>query len=307
MQRILITGGAGFIGSHLAKELVKEGHEVICYDYRTDWAALNDIKDDIQSVQGDVRDLEKVRRTVLSVDGIIHLAAVSRVIWGYENPRECVDINVDGTANILEASRMSVIKPWVIFGSSREVYGEPAVLPCTEDAPKVVHNVYGATKISCEMLCEQYHKNYGINVGILRFSNVYGSQFDQLDRVIPKFILRAARGQYLMIQGGNQLFDFTHVDDTVKGIMLMMEKIGQSSSYFDDFHILTQVPTSLQDLAKMVLEVVGSGSAIKFSEARQYDVEKFYGSIEKSAKLLGYKPEVGLLDGVKRTAKLLVK
>ena len=245
-------------------------------------------------------------RQTLSVDGIVHLAAVSRVVWGYENPRECVDINIDGTANILEATRMSVKKPWVIFGSSREVYGEAKTLPVTEDFPKIVQNIYGATKIAGEMLCEQYHKDYGLNIGILRFSNVYGSKYDQLDRVIPKFILRASKNLDLIIQGGNQLFDFTHINDTVNGIKLMIEKISTNSSYFDRFHILTGKATSLQDLAKYIIDAAGSNSNIRYTDARPYDVLKFYGNYSKAKKLLGYEPKIDIKKGVKMTVEALL-
>jgi len=306
MQKILITGGAGFIGSHLAKELVQSGNEVIVYDYRTDWSNVNEIKNEIQCVQGDVRDFEKVRRTVLSVDGIVHLAAVSRVVWGYENPKECVDINIEGTVNILEATRMSVKKPWIIFGSSREVYGEVKNLPVKEDYPKIVQNIYGATKISGEIFCEQYHKNYNLNIGILRFSNVYGSKYDQLDRVIPKFILRASKNLDLIIQGGNQLFDFTHINDTVNGIKLMIENISINSSYFDHFHILTGKAISLQELAKYVIDAVHSNSKIRYTSSRVYDVEKFYGDPSKAKKLLGYKAKIDIKKGVKMTIKALL-
>ena len=305
MQTILITGGAGFIGSAVSRRLLELGYDVIIYDYRTDLQSISDIEDDIQLVTADIRDLESLRRAIPSVDGVIHLAAVSRVVWGYENPKECVDTNVGGTVNVLEAARMAVRKPWVVFGSSREVYGEPVELPVVESAPKLIKNIYGATKIAGENLCEQYHANYGTRVGVLRFSNVYGGRYDQLDRVIPKFIRRAKANLDLFIQGGRQVFDFTHISDTVAAIVKLIETIGVTDSYFDDFHVLTGKPTSLVDLSELILSRIETTSQIRYVEGRPYDVEKFYGDPSKAAERLSFEAEVDITEGVEATIPLL--
>lgn len=305
MHTILITGGAGFIGSATARRLLDLGYEVIIYDYRTDLQSISDISRDVQMVTADVRNLDMLRRSFPSVDGVIHLAAVSRVIWGYENPKECVDTNIGGTVNVLEASRMAVRRPWIIFGSSREVFGEPTELPVKESSPKYIKNIYGATKIACENLCEQYSKNYGTRVAVLRFSNVYGGRHDQLDRVIPKFIRRAKAGLDLFIQGGKQVFDFTHISDTVEGIVKTVEKIDITDSYLDDFNILTGKPTQLIHLVDLILSNIKTRSQLKYVDARPYDVERFYGDPTKAKELLSFVAKTDIDEGVRMLMDIL--
>jgi nucleoside-diphosphate-sugar epimerase len=310
MEKILITGGLGNIGIHLTEVLIKLGHTVVIYDFREDRKNIFEKNDNVNVVIGDIRDYEHLRRVMIGATGIVHLAAVSRVVWGYENPLDCVDINVRGTVNVFEAARVSVRKPWIIFGSSREVYGEPDELPCKESAPKKVANVYGVTKTTGENLLEQYCKNYGLSGITLRFSNVYGSIHDQMDRVTPKFIIRASKGLSMVIQGGNQIFDFTHIDDTVDGILcainFLIDYANNSDSFFyDDFHILTGEANSLQDLAEIVKIHFENGIKVDFSQARTYDVEKFYGDPSKASEILKYRSKTNLKDGVKQYIELL--
>jgi UDP-glucose 4-epimerase len=311
MEKILITGGLGNIGIDLTKKLIELGHSVVIYDYREDRYKLFEENQNVEVILGDIRDFERIRKVAIGVTGIIHLAAVSRVVWGYENPLDCVDINIRGTANILEAARISVRKPWIVLGSSREVYGEPEMLPCKEEADKKVANIYGVTKIAGEYLLQKYCENYGLSGITLRFSNVYGSTMDQLDRVVPKFLIRASRGLSLVIQGGGQLFDFTHIDDTVDGIIKSCELLVNSKfndeQIYDDFHILTGKATSLQDLAQMVNELFENEVVIDYSNPRSYDVEKFYGDPTKAEKLIGFKAMVDLKEGLSQFAKELNK
>jgi len=297
--KILITGGAGFIGSHTAEVLVEEGHEIRIMDNRKDLDSLKNFSDDVEYHDMDVRDFNNLHTIARDVDGIIHFAAISRVIWGYERPRDCMDINVNGVANVLESARCSEKKPWVIFSSSREVYGEPEDVPVVENAPFKPANVYGVSKITGELLCRKYHENYGVNVGILRFSNVYGGVHDILDRVIPKFILSALRGEPIVIQGGGQIFDFTHVDDTVTGIMRMVGKLENCNcEHCDEFHLLTGKGTMLQDVAEIISNALDSTLEVKYSPARDYDVEKFIGDPSKAKTTLGFRattlPEKGI-------------
>lgn len=306
MSKILISGGLGNIGSNLARALLRKGHEILIFDYQEDFSTIKDIRDDIKVITGDIRDFEKVRRAIISVNGLVHLSAVSRVVWGYENPKECVDINIGGTVNVLEAARLSVRKPWIIFGSSREVYGEPEELPVDEFSPKKVKNIYGVTKLAGESLLEQYHRNYLLNGIILRFSNVYGSIYDQLDRVIPKFIIRAQKNQDLVLQGGKQVFDFTYIDDTIDAIVKSIEKLSTEETYFNDFNVVTGVKTPLKNLANLILELIGTcNSKLTYTKSRMYDVEKFYGNPSKAAEELGFKAQIHIREGLIKTIQSL--
>lgn len=291
-MKILVTGSAGFIGSALKEFLEEQEIDVIPFD----------IKDDLQY---DVKDLEMLKKYVSDVDGIVHLAAVSRVITAQEQPHECVSTNIGGMANVLEAARTrGNNSPWIIFGSSREVFGEPSVLPVVEDSPKIPINIYGLSKITGENLCETYTRYYGLKVRILRFSNVYTSINDHMDRVIPKFILQALKGEDLFINGsGEEQFDFTYISDTVNGIWGCIQEIGRNDSVLDDFNLSIGTPVSLKDLAEIIIEKTDSKSRILFNDSRYYDVNHFYASPKKAKDKLGFTPSISIEEGIKLAIK----
>ena len=304
-MKYLITGGAGFIGSNTAKVLLKEGHEIIVLDIRKDLGSIRNIRDDITYYNVDIRNFEKVRKIIKNVDGIIHLAAVSRVIWGHERPKECVDINVNGISNVLEAARLSRDRPWVIFGSSREVYGEPDELPVSENAPYKVANIYGRTKMDGELMCKHYSNNYDLRTGVLRFSNVYGGVFDILDRVIPRFILNSLKNKEINLHGGNQIFDFTHIDDTVNGIVKMSELLSNThGQYYDTFHFLTGIGTTLQEVVDIISNIMRERPRTIYSPPRDYDVERFIGDPQKARRLLGFRATILAEEGINQTFHL---
>jgi len=285
-MKLMITGSSGFIGTDLKILLEKQGIEIVSYDLQDD-------------PPNDTRDFARLVEKLKGVEGIIHLAAVSRVKVAYENPLECVNTNVGGTINVLEAARTSALKPWVIFASSREVFGESRPLPATEETPRHPMNVYGIAKIAGEDLCKIFSKDYGLKTRVLRFSNVYTSKNDQMDRVIPKFILQALRNEDIFINGtGEEVFDFTYIDDTVRGIWGCVQEIQKSQQLYNDFILSTGTPTSLRELAELVVKTVGSKSQVKYSEGRSYDVSKFYADPAKAKQILGFNPSMKLKDGI---------
>jgi len=295
-MKILVTGSAGFIGSALKEFLEEQEIDVIPFD----------IKDDLQY---NIKDLEMLKKHVSGVDGIVHLAAVSRVITAQEQPHECVSTNIGGVANVLEAARIrNKNTPWVIFGSSREVFGEPSVLPVVEDSPKIPINIYGLSKITGENLCETYTRYYGLKVRILRFSNVYTSINDHMDRVIPKFILQALKDEDLCINGtGEEQFDFTYISDTVNGIWGCIQEIERKNSALDDFNLSIGTPVSLKELAKIIIEKTNSDSKIKLYDSRNYDVNHFYASPKKAIDHLGFSPSISIEKGIELAIKDLRK
>ncbi|MFH1780772.1 MAG: GDP-mannose 4,6-dehydratase [Candidatus Nealsonbacteria bacterium] len=294
-MKILLTGSSGFIGSDLKIALEKQGVEVIPFDLKDNPA-------------NDTRDFANVKEKIQGADGVIHLAAVSRVKLAYENPLECIKTNIGGTINVLEALRLASLaqgkRPWVIFASSREVFGESRPLPATEETPRHPMNVYGIAKIAGEDLCKIFSKDYGLKTRVLRFSNVYTSANDQLDRVIPKFILRAAKNEDITVNGtGQEIFDFTYIHDTVQGILGCFKEIQESEQIYNDFILATGRPTSLKELAEIVIKTVVSTSKIKYSEGRSYDVSKFYADSSKAKQLLGFNPTMTLENGIKAVVK----
>ena len=288
-MKILLTGSSGFIGAALKRLLEENGIEVVPFD----------IKD---NPLDDVRDFSALQSKIASIHGIVHLAAVSRVKIAHENPLECVNTNIGGIINVLESARLLRTdnnRPWVIFGSSREVYGESAILPVNESSTRKAINVYGVSKLTGEELCKTYSDNYGLKVRVLRFSNVYTGKNDHLDRVIPKFILQALKEEDLIINGtGDEIFDFTYIDDTIQGIQACIQEIERNNHLFDDFNISTGIPISLKQLADTIIKKTQSKSAVEFTKPRSYDVNKFYANPSKAIDLLGFSPKVTLDKGI---------
>jgi len=299
MSKLLITGGAGFIGSNLAETLSNNGHELLLLDIRKDPANLSGITDHIEYINADIRHrqrLEKVLRCA-DVDGIVHLAAVSRVIWGEEDPARCVDVNVNGTRALLDAVGNAGARPWIIFGSSREVYGEPDSFPVREDFPKAPLNVYGRSKLVGEELVREYTGELALNSVILRFSNVYGNERDIHDRVIPRFVLSGLKGEGIEIHGGGQVVDFTYIDDTVDGIMRTIETLETMNrsgrdAYCDDFHILPGRPLTLQGVVRIISEHLDRELPVAYTGPRDYDVERFHGDPSKAKENLSFEAKI---------------
>lgn len=293
-MKLLITGSEGFIGSALKAVLEQNDVESVSYDIR-------------DNPKDDVKDLNHLKVKMKEVDGVIHLAAVSRVKLAQDNPLECIQTNIGGTINVLEAARHGTNShPWVIFGSSREVYGESPILPVTEDSPRNIINIYGISKVTGEDMCKIYSTHFGVKARVLRFSNVYTGLKDHLDRVIPKFILQALKDEDLIINGsGNEQFDFTYIEDTVRGVYLCIQEVLKSSVPFDHYNISSGIPISLRELAELIIEKTNSNSNIKFVKARSYDVSKFYAIPTKAKNKLGFETKVSFDDGIDLAIKEL--
>ncbi len=258
-----------------------------------------------EKIRGDIRDYETVRKAVDGKNAVFHLAAVSRVAWGQEDPFNCWLTNQVGTINVLEACNKAESNPVLLEASSREVYGEPLYLPVNEGHPKRPKSVYGLTKLSAERACLSYSKSSGldpsVNHVIMRFSNVYGSERDLPERVVPKFMNKALRGEDITLYGGEQILDFTFIDDTVSGILKLASAClgGDGSIFGEDFHFVTGRGVSVSELARMIVDLVGSRSKIIHGASNSFEVRKFVGDLTKSHKTLGYEPKVSLEHGLR--------
>lgn len=286
---ILITGARGLVGTSLAQMLRECGHRVASLDL----AALE------PGERGDVRNAEIVARSVTNCDGVIHLAAVSRVVHGERDPDLCRDTNISGTRNVVEAARVAPRRPWLIFASSREVYGQPEHLPATEDIALAPVNVYGRSKRAGEALVLEA-RSCGVRGAIVRLSNVYGSTADHRDRVVPAFVRAAVGGEPLRVEGSDHTFDFTHVEDTARGLVALAELLGAGEPPPPPIQLLTGTPTSLGELASLAGELAGTRARIVEAPPRNYDVARFHGSPERARALLGWSPQISLRHGIAR-------
>lgn len=286
--RILITGSSGLVGNALKSALKARRFEVIGLDIQA-----------TGSDSGDVRDIDHVCKAVEHCDGVVHLAAVSRVLWGERDPELCLATNVGGLRNIIDAIHSQKKSPWLIFASSREVYGQPETLPVSEDAQLRPLNVYGHSKVTGEQLIDSA-RCMGLRASTVRLSNVYGNTDDHADRVIPAFARGAVIGQPLRVDGAENTFDFTHIDDTTRGLVALVEHMMGGGDTLPPIHFLTGRPTSLQQLAEMAIDIADTGSEIRHAPARTYDVARFYGDPTRAHDLLGWSPQVTLHEGLIR-------
>ena len=286
-HRILLTGFEGLVGRALRATLEERGNEIVGLDLRG-----------AGGEHGDVRDPGRVREATAGCRGVVHLAAVSRVVWAERAPDDCLSTNIGGLRRVLEAAFEQPAPPWVVFASSREVYGRLRCLPATEDAPLSPVNVYGRSKIEGERLVEEA-RACGLRTATVRLSNVYGSVLDHADRVVPAFARAAVEGSAIRVDGAECSFDFTHIDDTVRGMVAAMDRL-EAGETLPPVHLVTGTPTTLRELAAMATALAGKRAPVVEAPPRPFDVSRFHGDPSRARELLGWEPRVRLRDGFER-------
>lgn len=288
MTPVLITGGRGIVGSVTRRALEDLGWSVCAFDIAAPVG---------HPEHGDIRDAEALNQAMGGCRGIIHMAAVSRVGWGEEDPDRCWSVNVDGTRAVIEAAHRMRPRPWLLFVSSREVYGNPAQLPVTEECPIAPVNCYGRSKAEGEKLVTAA-REHGLRTAILRLPSVYGSPLDFPDRVVPSLARRAIGGLDLHLTGAEQICDFLFDRDAVRGIAAVAARLDQGDARLPVVHLATGRPTSLRDLAVLVKNITNSASEIIEEPARSFDVLGFVGCPDRARDLLGWLPSTSLEDGL---------
>ena len=299
--RVLVTGGAGFIGSHLVKALVKAGHQVRVLDNLSTGSVENlaDVLDAIEFVRGDVSDYGAVESAVRGVDAVVHLAALIDVAESVEKPDLYFDVNVRGTYNVAKASRN--INTFV-FASSSAVYGEPIRVLIPEDHPLMPKSPYAASKISGEAFVQAFANQYGFRPVILRLFNVYGpKQSRAYAGVIIEFIRRVSRGEPpIIFSDGEQTRDFIHVGDVVEAIMLSL----RNERVRGVFNIGSGEGVTINHLARLILKLMGREDLKPiYAPPRPGDIRHSIADISRARKELGFKPKVGLEAGIKELIK----
>lgn len=299
MTSVLITGGNGLVGSHLADALLRSGFEVTLMDRNF---GQNTLEIDAPKLQGDICEPSFFQTLGLRPDVVFHAAAMSRVAWGEADPFKCMAINVGGLTNLLEWASNFAKSPFFISVSSREVYGECDHRPVREDHEKRPKSAYGISKLTGERLIEYYSRTRRMQASIVRLSNVYGSLRDLKERVIPRFVASAVAGTPLTLNGGKQVLDFTHISDTVNGLASIIKRVDSKdlSAIQTDFHFTTSVGHSVEDLAALIVRLSHSESEVRRVGAIPTDVEWFVGDYSKARNILGYQPQTSLESGLDR-------
>jgi UDP-glucose 4-epimerase len=298
-MKILITGGAGFIGSNLAKRLVADGHTVTVLDSLLRGNKLDkDTYSKIQFVKADVRDLAAVTEASKNCDLIFHFAAVLGVDIVADNPVETMDVEVIGTRNVIEAAEVNNVKK-IMYASTSGIYGHSAFENAlTEEVLVDPRTSYAMAKRYNEIYLASHHEEKGLDVISLRFFNVYGKNQDNR-MVVPRFFEQALNNEPITVFGtGEQTRDFTYIDDTVEACVRLMN-IGGCRIV----NIANEAEWTITELAKQIKEITGSSSELIYLEAPKkrydYEVERRVGSSDKLMKLTSYKPDTSLTEGLK--------
>ncbi len=290
MPKILMTGSAGLIGRALSPLLSQQHFQVIPFDKAYPQTHTN---------YGDITQIDSLRQAMQTCVGVINLAAVSRVIWGEQDPALCRLTNYQGVQNVLQVAQAQTNPPWVIFSSSREVYGQPARLPVHEDMPLQPMNVYAYAKRDAENALLAARQQ-GLQTAIVRLSNVYGSTRDHADRVVPAFARAAATGDAMRVEGWEHTFDFTHVSDTARGILALVQRLQAGVRDLPPIHLLTGKATTLGQLATLANQLGRGSSCIHEAREREFDVAKFYGNPSRAKNLLNWSAQVSIEQGLQQ-------
>ncbi|HEY5892488.1 MAG TPA: GDP-mannose 4,6-dehydratase [Chthoniobacterales bacterium] len=303
-MRLLVTGGAGFIGSHLVEKTLKRGDSVMVLDDFNDFydpaikrGNLASLKGDLEVFEADLRDGERVRQIIQDgkFDAIVHLAARAGVRPSIQEPELYIDTNIKGTFHLLEGARQAGVQRFV-FASSSSVYGASKVIPFSEDQRlSQTLSPYAATKLAGETICSNYAYLYGMRVVCLRFFTVYGPR-QRPDLAIHQFTRKIDEGKPINQFGdGSTRRDYTYVDDIIQGIEGALAYEGE---LFDIFNLGESQTTTLTELIRMIENTVGKRALINYLPEQKGDMPRTFADISKARRLLGYAPTTPIAEGI---------
>lgn len=303
---VLVTGSAGFVGSHLTEALLAKGHTVLGYDAfdpfytpaqkRANLAAASR-EPGFRLIEGDIRDGRRLQEALAGVDAVYHLAALAGVRPSLDDPQRYVDINVGGTLTLLEACRGLQLRR-LVFASSSSVYGINSNVPFREEDPTLQPvSPYAASKIAGEALCHTYAHAYGLPAAAVRFFTVYGPR-QRPDMAIHKFARRIAAGEPVPVYGdGTSERDYTYVDDIVRGLIALLDAPFRG---YEAINLGSGRLVRLAEVLALLERGLGRPARCQFLPEQTGDVPLTFASIEKAYRLLGYAPQVSLEEGIAR-------
>ena len=306
MARYLVTGGAGFIGSHVVETLLKRGKRIRVLDnfFTGKRENLETMRGDVELIEGDVRDSALCREVMNGVEAVIHLAALHEVVRSVECPMETHEVNVTGTLNLLMSAREAGVKKFV-FASSSAVYGENPANPRTESMrPAPTSSPYAVSKLAGEHYCQMFRSLYGLDTVCLRFFNVYGPRQDAASTyaaVIPKFISLLLAGTAPTIYGdGEQSRDFTFIMDCVSAVLAACEVPGLSGMVLN---VGTGHRTTVNQLCAMLQTVLHTDLIPTYAPPQPGDLPHDQADIEQANRFLSYRPQYDLARGLQETIR----
>jgi UDP-glucose 4-epimerase len=289
-RRVLVTGGAGFIGAHVVRALAQRGDDVVIADWRPC------AEGGFESVLVDLRDADAIDRVLQAgVDTVVHLAAATSVLRSVERPAETFATNAAVTAALLERARQIDVRTFV-FASTNAVVGVADHVPLNERSPLLPLTPYGATKAAAEMLLSGYASAYGMRCPALRFTNVYGPSMGTKDSIVPRLMNAARSGSTFEVYGdGRHLRDYVYVDDVVSAVLLAMNADASGPIV-----IGSGTSTSVLELTTMVRDITGAPLRLRHVAPKPGEMARVVVDNALAGRLLGWRPAVGLLDGLAR-------
>jgi NAD dependent epimerase/dehydratase len=312
-KTVLVTGAGGFIGSHLTELLINLDAKVsafVRYNSRNDWGLLEllpaDKKDDLKVIQGDLRDYNTIKQASENVDIIFHLGAMIAIPYSYIRPHETVETNILGTLNVLTAGKENEVEK-IVHTSTSEVYGTAQFIPITEEHPLQGQSPYSASKIGADKIAESFYRSYELPVAIIRPFNTYGPR-QSARAVIPTIITQALTGNSVSLGSTTPTRDLTYVEDTAMGFI----KVAESSEAIGEvINIGSGTEISIGELAKKIISIIGKDIKILQDKDRirpkASEVERLLADVTKAEKLLKWKPQFSLEEGLKRTIDWIEK
>ncbi|MEX2613369.1 MAG: SDR family oxidoreductase [Gaiellaceae bacterium] len=308
-MKVLVTGGAGFIGSNVVRALLGRGDDVRVLDnFSTgNRANLAGLGGDVELVEGELRSYERVHNAVRGIEAVFHLGALGSVPRSVQDPLTSSAVNVEGTLNVLLAARDEGIRR-VVFASSSSIYGNQAELPLRESMAPDPISPYGVAKLAAERYCVSFSRVYDtLEAVVLRYFNVFGPRQDprsQYAAVVPLFITAIAAGEPVTIfDDGEQSRDFTYVDNVVAANLLAADAEGASGQIFN---VSAGAPTSVNGLAEAIGRLLGKEVERRYLPPRPGDLRNSWADVSEARNVLGYETSVSLEDGLRRTADFLL-
>jgi CDP-glucose 4,6-dehydratase len=314
VSRALVTGGHGFVASHLSLALLERGDAVTVLDRpdprladvggpRRSGLDLLAIREEVRLVEADLRDAEAVADAVTGADAVFHLAAQTIVGVARESPLETLEVNVQGAWNVFEACREKGVRR-VVFASSDKAYGASPELPYREDFPLRAAYPYDASKAAADIIARSYANAYGVPLAVTRFANVYGGGDLNFSRLIPETVVAALDGRSPVIRSdGSPERDFLHVDDAVSAYLAIAEALEGGDAAGEAFNAGGDSPHSVREVVELIAEAADLGVEPDFQGAGNPDgeIDRQFVDSTKLRELTGWRPGVGLGEGLRRT------
>ena len=302
-MKIIVTGGSGFLGSHMIPALEAEGHTILNIDIREPKYVF------VETVIADILDTDKMKEVIRDADAVLHLAGLIEAGESVKDPQKFIDVNISGTVSVLEAMRENGINI-ILFSSSAAVYGEPQNIPIQEDDPTMPINPYGMTKLAMEGLISSYVKAHGMTGVALRYFNLYGPKehHEPESHAMPRFIKQIYDGKEVTVYGsGEHQRDYIHVKDIADAHLKALHYAVKHQGEYHYFNLSTEKPSTVLEIAQAVEQAMGKEAKVSHLPERPGDPLVLYASAQKAKEVLGWEAQVSLDEGIKETVEYFVE